>query len=399
MKMKKQLLSLLITMASFNAIAQNDVGYIKGDDGMEYKIISDGKNDLLKNGEFLEMHFQSVLYGIGKDSVLNNTRQAGGTQIMAFDSTSIPPAYFKIFVQMRNGDSVSTKTMVDTLFKTQPEGSMPPFMDKGDFVFTNIRIINVYKTKEEAEKVQKENMAKQEAIDKERAAAQIIIDDKILSDYLTNNKISATKSPKGTYVQVVKPGIGAKLDNTKFVKIKYTGKTLDGTMFDSNIDPSKGHLEPLLVNLTDDKSLGGGVIPGMTEALLMMQKGTKAIMYLPSGLAYGARGAGGDIPPNANLIFEVEILSVLNKTQVVAENAIQEKKMKLLQKKYLDSLQKANPKAAEEMKMQMKEQGIEIDAPTLKTTSKGTKSPAKKPATSKEMTKPKKPINKTAKKK
>ncbi len=399
MKMKKQLLSLLITIVSFNAIAQNDVGYIKGDDGMEYKIISEGKNETLKNGEFLEMHFQSVLYGIGKDSVLTSTRQSGASQIMPFDSTTFPPAYYKIFVQMRNGDSVSTKTMVDSLFKAQPQGSMPPFMDNGDFIYTNIKIVNVYKTKEEAEKVQKENMAKQEAIAKEKEAAQIIIDDKILTDYVANNKITATKSPKGTFVQIIKPGIGAKLDNTKFVKIKYKGKTLDGNIFDTNMDNSKGHTDPLLVNLTEDRSLGNGVIPGMTDALLMMQKGTKAVMYIPSTLAYGPRGAGGEIPPNSNLIFEVEVLSALNKAQVAADNAIQEKKMKLLQKRYMDSLKRADPKAFAEMKKQMMEQGEVVEAPTATSTTKGTKSPAKKPATSKEMIKPKTTIKKPAKKK
>ncbi len=399
MKMKKQLLSLLITMVSFNAIAQNDVGYLKGDDGMEYKIISEVKNEILKNGEFLEMHFQSILYGIGKDSVLTNTRQTGGSQIMHFDSTTIPPAYYKIFKQMRNGDSVSTKTMVDSLFKAQPEGSMPPFMDKGDFIYTNIKIVNVFKTKEEAEKVQKENMAKQEAIAKEKEAAQIIIDDKILTDYVSTNKITATKSPKGTYVQITKPGIGSKLDNTKFVKIKYKGKTLDGNIFDTNMDNSKGHTDPLLVNLTEDRSLGSGVIPGMTDALLMMQKGTKAVMYIPSTLAYGVRGAGGEIPANANLIFEVEVLSVLNKAQVAADNAIQEKKMKVLQKKYLDSLQKADPKAAAEMRKQMIEQKAVEAAATVTSSTKGTKSPAKKTVTSKEMIKPKTPIKKAVKKK
>lgn len=399
MKMKKHLLYLLITMVSFNAMAQNDVVYIKGDEGMEYKIISEGKNEGLKNGEFLEMHFQSVLYGIGKDSVLTNTRQTGGSQIMPFDSTTIPPAYYKIFKQMRNGDSVSTKTMVDSIFKAQPQGSMPPFMDNGDYIYTNIKIINIFKTKEEAEKVQKENMAKQEAIAKEKAAAQIIFDDKILNDYLANNKITATKSPLGTYVQIVKPGIGAKLDNTKFVKVKYKGKTLDGNIFDTNMDASKGHTDPLLVNLTDDKSLGAGVIPGMTDALLMMQKGTKAVMYIPSTLAYGARGAGGDIPANANLIFEVEVLSVLSKAQVVAANAIQEKKMKVLQKKYMDSLQRADPKAAAEMRKQINQQSGAGVEPTTVSETRGTKSPAKKTTASKEMIKPKTPIKKTVKKK
>jgi FKBP-type peptidyl-prolyl cis-trans isomerase len=130
----------------------------------------------------------------------------------------------------------------------------------------------------------------------------------------------------------------------------------------------------------------------------MMQKGTKGIMYIPSTLGYGARGAGGDIPPNTNLVFEVEVLSVLSKAQVVADNAVQEKKMKLLQKKYMDSLQKTDPKAAAEMKNQMMQRGIEAEAPAASAATKGTKTPIKKPTTSKTITKPT-AIKKTVKKK
>jgi FKBP-type peptidyl-prolyl cis-trans isomerase len=136
----------------------------------------------------------------------------------------------------------------------------------------------------------------------------------------------------------------------------------------------------------------------MTDALLMMQKGTKAVMYIPSTLGYGARGAGADIAPNANLVFEVEVLSVLNKAEVAADNAMQQKKMKALQKRYIDSLQKADPKAAAEIKKQMMEQGELVEAPVASTATKGTKTPAKKPATSKAIIKPT-VIKKTVKKK
>jgi FKBP-type peptidyl-prolyl cis-trans isomerase FkpA len=400
--MIKQLLSLVMMMTSFNALAQNAEGYTMADDGMEYKIISDGKNDLLKNGEFMELHFVSIIKGLNIDSVLNSTQTQGAPQIMPFDSTALPPSYYKIFALLRNGDSLSTRTVTDSIISKQPEGQeLPAFIKRGMFIYTNIKIVNVYKTQAEADIVRQANMAKQEAIEKAKEAIQIVADDKILAEYIAANKIIATKSPKGTYVQITKPGVGPKLDNTKFVKVKYKGKTLDGNIFDTNMDDSKGHTDPLLVNLTSDMSLGGGVIPGMTDAFLMMQKGTKAVMYIPSTLAYGPRGAGGDIPPNANLMFEVEVLSVMNKAQVVAANAIEQKKMMALQKKYMDSLKKADPKAAEEMQkqlmqeqMQKYQQNEEVKAAI----NKGTKTPGKKPSISKAVIKPS-AIKKTVKKK
>ncbi|MEQ1553783.1 MAG: FKBP-type peptidyl-prolyl cis-trans isomerase [Ferruginibacter sp.] len=354
--MRKISFLLLATAIAFSSCQEK---YKKGEEGMEYKIISSGKGDLLKTGEFMELHFTTILSGNGKkDSVLNNTREQGAPQIMPFDSASLPPAYFKLFKQMKKGDSLTTRTSVDSLFKKQPEGQMPPFMalKKKQFVYTNIKIVNVYKTQAEADSARKLSMAAAEVIAKAKAEALVKADDKTLSDFIAKNKIIATKSPKGVYVEITQAGTGALLDSNVFAKINYVGKTLDGKIFDTNTDTSKGHMEPLSVNLTNDMSLGGGVIPGMTDALKMMQKGTKGKMYIPSGLAYGARGAGADIPANANLIFEVEILDVLSKAQVAADNAAQQAKMKAMQKKYMDSVAKADPKAAEQMKQQMQQQ-------------------------------------------
>jgi FKBP-type peptidyl-prolyl cis-trans isomerase FkpA len=339
--MRKQLFLFIFIFLCKMANAQTNDGYTMGEGGMAYKIIADGKGDLIKVGDYMELHFSSILSKSGKDSILSSTREMGAPQIVPLDSVQLPPAYFKIFIKLKSGDSLSTKTLVDDLFKKQPE-TMPPFIQIGDYIYTNIRVTNIYKTKAEAETATKENLAKAEETAKVKADALAIVDDNILKEFISKNNIVAVKSPKGSYVQIIKEGTGAKLNNKQFVKINYTGKTLDGRMFDSNTDSSKGHVEPLSVNLTDDMSLGGGVIAGMSDALLMMNKGTKAIMYIPSGMAYGPRGAGGEIPPNSNLIFEVEVLATQTIAQVKIENARRQKEMMALQKKYQDSVSKAD---------------------------------------------------------
>jgi FKBP-type peptidyl-prolyl cis-trans isomerase FkpA len=337
-----------LLLASVFILSSCKENYKKGDDGMEYRIIANGKGETLKNGEFMELHFTNLLSRKGKkDSVLNNTREMGAPQIMPFDSTSLPPAYFKIFKQMKNGDSLTTRVSVDTMFKGKME-QMPPFMKKGDFVYTNIQIVNVYKTQQAADSARTIAMANAEKIGKAKADALVKADDKTLTDFIAKNKVTATKTANGVYVETTTAGTGALLDTNSFVKIMYTGKTLDGKMFDSNVDPSKGHTDPLLVNLTNDQSLGNGVIPGMKEGLLTLQKGAKGKLYIPSGLAYGARGAGADIPANANLVFEVEVLETQTKAQAKASQAAEQAKMQAMQKKYMDSIQKANPKAAQQ---------------------------------------------------
>ncbi len=368
--MRKISYLFLATAVIFSAC--KDASFKKGEDGMEYKIIANGKGDLLKQGEFMEIQFTSVISGAGrKDSVLNSSRDQGGAQIMPFDSTNLPPAYLQIFKQLKKGDSVATRTSTDTIIKKQGQGQeLPSFIKKGMFIYTNIKLVNIYKTQAEADSARKLIMAAAEAAAKVKATALAKEDDKTIAAYLAKNNITATKTTNGVYVKTTQAGTGALLDSTVFAKVMYTGKTLDGKMFDSNVDPSKGHTDPLNVNLTNDMSLGGGVIPGMTEALKTMQKGTKATMYIPSGLAYGPRAQSAELPANANLMFDVEIIDIMTKEQAKADNAAQQAKMMAqqkaaqaqqmaAQKKYMDSLKKADPKAAEEMQKQMMQQQIQ----------------------------------------
>ena len=323
--MKKLLFILVITLAAKGGFAQSANDYIPAAGGMSYKIISRGGTALLKQGQFLEMNFTNVISHKGVDSVLNSTKELGGSQVMGFDSVNIPPAYYAVFSKMNAGDSLSTKTLVDSVFKQNPE-QMPSFMQLGDYLYTNINIENVLKTQAEADSVTQISMAAAKKVADAKAKMQIELDDKILVKYLADKNIKATKTKSGAYVSITKPGTGPLLTDKNFTNVKYKGSTLKGIVFDTNMDSSKGHQEPLKVNLTQDLSLGNGVIPGMTEALLTMQKGTIGTMYIPSTLGYGARGAGGDIGPNEILIFDVEVLNVLTLDQIKAEQAVPAKK-------------------------------------------------------------------------
>jgi FKBP-type peptidyl-prolyl cis-trans isomerase FklB len=111
--------------------------------------------------------------------------------------------------------------------------------------------------------------------------------------------VKTTKS--GLQYKVIKEGPkGGKSPNaTDSVVTHYTGKLLDGTVFDSSVERGQPATFPLT-----------GVIKGWTEALQMMKPGDKWELYIPADLAYGEQGAGGRIPPNAVLIFEIELISV-----------------------------------------------------------------------------------------
>jgi len=118
-----------------------------------------------------------------------------------------------------------------------------------------------------------------------------------------NKKKEGVKTlPSGLQYKVIKAGTGKKPKSSDTVTVNYRGTLIDGTEFDSSY--KRG--QPATFQVT-------GVIPGWTEALQLMQEGAKWQLFVPSNLAYGERGAGGVIGPNATLLFEIELISVQEK--------------------------------------------------------------------------------------
>ena len=89
------------------------------------------------------------------------------------------------------------------------------------------------------------------------------------------------------------------------VAMNYTGRLANGTVFDSNTDPKFKHVEPFIFTLG-----AGQVIPGWDKGIVGMKVGEKKTLVIPPADAYGATGAGGVIPPNATLTFDVELLAI-----------------------------------------------------------------------------------------
>ena len=107
--------------------------------------------------------------------------------------------------------------------------------------------------------------------------------------------------PNGMQYLILKEGTGPKPSDTSRVTTHYHGTLIDGTVFDSSVD--RGQPATFPVN---------GVIKGWQLALPMMPTGSKWRLFIPSDLAYGSRGAGEKIGPNATLIFDVELLKIEN---------------------------------------------------------------------------------------
>ena len=159
-------------------------------------------------------------------------------------------------------------------------------------------------TFDEAKRIVNEYFAKLEAELQAEAAKQGEVNRKNCEAFLTENAkregIKVTES--GLQYEVLESGKGDSPKASDNVEVHYTGKLIDGTVFDSSVERGV----PASFGVTQ-------VIPGWVEALQLMHEGDKWRLYIPSDLAYGPNGAGGVIGPNMTLIFDVELLRVIKK--------------------------------------------------------------------------------------
>ena len=254
-------------------------GFKKTGNGLYYRFfVENPTNYVAENKDiiYLEMSIRTE-----NDSVIEPPRQF---------RTQMQPSRFQGDVYealslMHEGDSaefiINAKRYFETLFL-----HVPDFVkDDKTMLWFTIRIDSIKTDKQ---------------IEKEKIDAILEAEKASIESYLTKNNITVSPQASGLYYIVTKEGKGTNPSNGKKVKVHYTGKLLDGTVFDSSI--GKPPLEFVL---------GGDMILGFTEGISLMKKGGKALLLIPSRLGYGANGAGGGtIPPYSPLLFEVELVDI-----------------------------------------------------------------------------------------
>lgn len=146
-------------------------------------------------------------------------------------------------------------------------------------------------------KFQKELMAKRTAEFNKKSDANKEKGEKFLTE--NKGKQGVVALPSGLQYKVIESGNGAKPSKADTVTVEYTGRLVDGTVFDSTDKAGK----PATFQVTQ-------VIPGWTEALQLMPAGSTWEIYVPSNLAYGPRSVGGPIGPNETLIFKIHLISI-----------------------------------------------------------------------------------------
>lgn len=288
--------ALVFTALAFSSCNAQESGFKKTASGLEYKIVKD-EPGIQKPaiGDYMEFHIKSYVRFPKGDSVLFDSRKINNNQPVPFQLT--PPQFkgdlVEGFQMLTKGDSAIFRVSVDSVIKA---GNQPlPWMSKGknQKIEYTVTVVTV-KTQSQLQAEQKESAAKQGGIDEQ-----------LIKDYLAKNNIKATSTPSGLYYKIDKMGTGVKPVKGDAVTMNYTGMLTNGQKFDSNVDPEFKHVEPFTFTLAQ-----GQVIPGWDEGIALMPKGTKGTLYIPSTLAYGPQGREPQIPRNAILVFDVEVVDV-----------------------------------------------------------------------------------------
>lgn len=289
--------------------ACNSVDFKKTKGGMPYKLYASKNGTKIEAGNIVKVH----MVGKVKDSVIFST-YTSAPQYLQVTPTGNPYDFSEVLPTMKQGDSLYTVQLIDTFMARNPQG-VPPQFKKGDKLETTVRVLTVFKSEQEAQAdMEKEMTASRARRDAESQAAfekdttiqnQLRKETAFLTDYLAKNNIAAQKTGKGTFVQILSPGQGLQADQGKYVSVMYKGSTLDGKVFDTNMDASKGHTDPLVFQVG-----APGMIRGFDEGVRLLKEGSKARIYIPSVLAYGAQSPSPDIQPFSNLIFDIQVLKV-----------------------------------------------------------------------------------------
>jgi FKBP-type peptidyl-prolyl cis-trans isomerase len=295
---KRIVLATLTGMIAISFTSCDSKGYKKTADGLEYQIVTDKKDGKGPDtSDIVKVKLRIYYSEEGKkDTLLRDVVAMNGGEPIELPM-NVPVAYksswIKGLVLLTPGDSAIFRTPVDTLMKYEMQGQpLPPFMKKKGQLLFSVVLVSV----NSADQMKKEQ--------EQKSAQQKETDDKLIQDYLAKNNITASKTASGLYYVIDKEGTGNNPTAGQTVVVNYTGKTLDGKVFDSNLDPQFQHVEPLAFKLG-----GHEVIEGWDEGLALLKKGSKARLFIPSPLAYGPQERPG-MPANSILMFEVELTDI-----------------------------------------------------------------------------------------
>ena len=301
--MKKSILSMaalaMLMMGIMSACTEKSPypGYQKTDTGLYYQFFNQNKDAAQPQvGDLMDL---AICCTVNDTTfIVPNTENT-----LPLEAPLFAGDFYEGMAMMHKGDSASFIVNIDSTFiKWFHQPKLPEEFKPTDVMRFEVRLDDFYPESEYAArlavKIKKDIDARIEKMkadhpEETATAAQQ------LTEYLAKNKIDVQPTASGLYYVKTQDGNGEKPEVGQMVQVHYTGKLLDGTLFDSSIERGEPISIPIGV---------GQVIPGWDEGIMMMSKGEKGVLYIPYYLAYGDRQAGDKITPYSNLMFEVELI-------------------------------------------------------------------------------------------
>ena len=277
--------------------ALQSCGPKKTDGGITYTIINDSAGTNLELGGLAYVHLS---YANERDT-FNSKKENGGLPIAIRlqDSLKVKGGLEEILLLLSKGDSASFSIRNDSLYKNIFMVALPDSVKPEKSTTFNLRVVKTL-TKDSVSILEKKMKEERLAAEMERQAKsqmQIQLDTLAIQKYCKEKGIKAKRTRDGVYYTVKKAAEGITLQPGDTAMTFYTGKLLDGTVFDSNVGKQPF---PVVVAMTQ-------VIRGWHSGLMALKKGEKGTLIIPSSLAYGDRGQG-PIPPNSILVFDIEVV-------------------------------------------------------------------------------------------
>lgn len=290
--MKKQIRMATMIVAGAAMLAACGSGDMKGykqtENGLYYRFEQQDKNaQQVQEGDVL----------VGEMTIRLDTNvlrtNVGRTERLMPAIPTYDGVLHEGILMMHLGDKATFAIEADSMAKFMQPNQMPPMYEKGKGMkfYYEINLQDIV-TKDEFAAEQANYEAEME---KARTA-----EPELIANYVKENNIKAQPNANGLYVIVKKQGKGTKVAVGRQVAIHYTGRLIDGTVFDSSVGN-----EPLSYVVGQM-----GLIRGWEEGVMGQPEGTQLQLIIPSAMGYGSQGAGQMIPPYSTLIFDLDIVSV-----------------------------------------------------------------------------------------
>jgi FKBP-type peptidyl-prolyl cis-trans isomerase len=302
--MKKSIFSMavlaIMLMGTMSACNDNSPypGYKKTDTGLYYQFFKQNTGEQPKVGDLMDLIIGCTV----NDTTIIVPL---GPNTLPLEAPMFAGDFYEGMAMMHRGDSASFIVNIDSTFiKWFHQTTLPEEFKSTDVMRFEVRLDDFYPESEYAArygaKIKKDIDARIEKIKADHPEETALAAQQ-LAEYLAKNKVTVEPTASGLYYVMTQEGNGEKPAVGQMVKVHYTGKLLDGTVFDSSVERGEPITIPVGV---------GQVIPGWDEGIQMMSKGEKGVLYIPYYLGYGDRQAGEKITPFSNLVFEVELVDL-----------------------------------------------------------------------------------------